>query len=293
VPVAIGIALANLPKPRTRRARSTAEFPPSSILGQVSQSLVRTGGSPSAEFSIEAASVASSARLLLAAFYLAWLTQAYTLQHFHDYVHAPGVLLAAGVIAGLAVSTGAWKFVSLGFLTLSLLFSPVVRAERLACWWSCVTRGSTADIRDRLAMLPGPSWRDLDRVAAYLRSLNLHDKELTCYDNNAIHLYPQLGLRPSTRFGYVAVYLDVFPDQQGTIMKALADSPQRYVVSDLSACGVSPETIRRFCGEGILKEPPPVPRRLRDAFPWSQPITFRAGPFVVHRVERPLGKAAP
>ena len=293
VPLVGGVIVKTLARRKPGQINSTGSLETSSSEIPISESPLKTGRSATPMAISQPRAAGSNARLLLAAFYLGWLTQAYTLQHLHDYVHAPGVLLAVGVIGSLAVSNRVWKFGSLAFLTLCLISSPVLQLERLACWSTCVTSGSTADVRGRLAMLASPSWRDLDRVAAHLRTLHLRDGELTCYDNNAIHLYTALGLRPSTRFGYVAVYLDVFPHQRNAIMKALAGSPQRYIVSDLSACGVSPDTIRRFCPEGVVREPPQIPRRLEGVFPWSQPITFRAGPFLVHRVERPLGRPVP
>ncbi len=262
-------------------------------------------------------------------FYLAWLAQSYFLQHLFDYVHAPGVLLAVAVLAagacgrvrrgGAASESGegagqplppdgsvavtaaassrgvgqiAWRFAVAGFLALALFASPVVRSDRLSCWWACVTRGSTAEVRDRLRVLQLPHWQDLERVADYLRTQRLQDGELTCYSSSLIHLYERVGLGPSTRYAYFETYAVLFADRHRQLLDALASSRQRYVASDLIASGMSTASIQRLCPEGPLDRPPQFPPEFRTIFPWSQPVVFRAGPYLIHRVARPLGRLA-
>jgi hypothetical protein len=265
--------------------------------------------------------------LTFSLFYLAWLVQSYWLQHLFDYVHAPALLLAIVVVAasfarraaeqsapsvdaslrdapprrhgvtGLLsppvrrrIGRFARRLAVAWFAVLVLLTTPVVRPHRLACWRTCVREGSTSEVRDGLKCFSVPSWRDLDRVAEYLRAQGLSDRELTCYHNGLVHLYGILGLRSSTRYVYLEQVVAYFPERHAVFLQALSDSRQRYVVTDLFASGLSPSGIARLCAEGPLARPPRFPSRLRDVYPWSQPAVFRAGPYLVHRVERPLGR---
>jgi hypothetical protein len=263
---------------------------------------------------------------LLSLFYLAWVIQSYWLQHLFDYVHAPALLLAIVVVAASfarraaepsAANAGdslrdaedslhgvtrsfpadhrhvgrfARRCAVAGFAVLVILTTPVVRPHRLACWWTCVTEGSTPQVRDRLKTFSVPSWRDLKLVAAFLREQGIRDGELTCYNSTSVHLYGILGLGPSTRYVYLEQLVTYFPDRHAVFSQALSDSRQRYVVTDLIASGLSPSGIARLCAEGPLAQPPRFPSRLRDVYPWSQPAVFRAGPYLVHRVEPPLGR---
>jgi len=261
----------------------------------------------------------------LSVFYLAWLVQSYWLQHLFDYVHAPAVLLAIDVLGAARVrssldvaavdgghpapddySSGlpttnaplsrwgkSWRRLALaGFIASVLLSTPVIRLGRLSCWSQCVSQGSTAEVRDRLKYFSVPNWRELTRVAEYLRCQRVNDRDVTCYNSSAVHLYGILGLRPSTRFVYLEQLAAYFPERQSLFLRALSDSPQRYVVTDLIASGLSPEGIARLCPEGELVRPPRFPSRLQHVYPWSQPAAFRAGPYLVHRVQPPLGRLA-
>jgi len=256
---------------------------------------------------------------LLSVFYLAWLVQSYLLQHLFDYVHAPALLLAIVLVAASwarrpaaaaaaaddrdsadepATKAGpdstmgrfAWRLSVAAFAILALLTTPVVSLPRLACWPACVTQGSTAEVRDRLKTFSVPSWRDLERVAAFLGDQGVRDEELTCYNSSLVHLYGILGLGPSTRYVYLEQVAIYFPERREAFLQALLDSRQRYVVTDLIASGLTPGGIARLCAEGPLARPPRFPSHLRDVYPWSQPAVFRAGPYLVHRIERPLGR---
>ncbi len=247
-----------------------------------------------------------SASSLLAAFYLGWLAQAYLVQHLFDYVHARGWCSAVGVLAD-AVCAGrvpqaervgepssdhrrsitggwGWPLAVVGFLILAVWVTPAQRIPRLACWWACITHGSTPELRDRLKLIEIPKWQDLERVAGFLRSLNLQDRELTCYNSSLIHLYGLVELRPSTPFACLDSYISRFPERESVFRAALAASPQRYVVSDVIASGVAKGRLDQLCGEGLVTRPPQFPQKLRRVFPWSEPVVFRAGPYLVHRV---------
>ena len=225
---------------------------------------------------------------LLAAFYVAWLIQSYALQHLFDYVHTAEVLLAIAVLAGVPCRRQSWRLIIAGFLAVALVISPAVRFERLARWSQCVLQGPSPELYDRLRLLSMTDWRDLDRVRHYVSGLGLRDRELTCFHNGLVHLYSLTGNRPSTRYVFLESLSVYFPDRHRVLLHALSASPQRYVVSDIRALGakVRGET---FCREGSQAAPVRFPPPLRDAFPWSQPVVFRAGRYLVHRVEGPLG----
>jgi len=118
--------------------------------------------------------------------------------------------------------------------------------------------------------------------------LGSRNGELTCFHNGLVHLYCQLGFRPSTRYVFLESLSVYYPDRHDVFLQALSVSPQRYVVSDLRALGVTMDDVD-FCPEGALATPARFPWPLRRAFPWSQPVVFRAGQYLVHRVEGPLG----
>ena len=146
-------------------------------------------------------------------------------------------------------------------------------------------------MRDRLKTFSVPSWQDLERVAAFLREQGIRDGELTCYNSTAVHLYGILGPGTLDALRVLGTTRDLFSrPARDCSLQALSDSRQRYVVTDLVASGLSPSGIARLCAEGSLARPPRFPSRLRDVYPWSQPAVFRAGPYLVHRVELPLGR---
>lgn len=231
---------------------------------------------------------------LSAAFYAGWLVQAFFLQHLFDYVQAPGVLLALiiCIVAAwhrLFAARRFWILASL-FFCLALAMSPIVRGDRLGCWWTCVTQGSTPEVRDRLRLLTLPDWRDLDRVAGYLRAQRIGDGELVCFNTSTIHLYWELGIRPATRYVYLENCLVFFPERTDQMLAEVAASAPRFIVSDLVAAGV-PRASLDLLSVGFRS-----PSQLAGSaplFPWSQPIVFRAGRYAVHRVEGPLGRPAP
>ena len=82
------------------------------------------------------------------------------------------------------------------------------------------------------------------------------------------------------------------PDDRITkqIAREVAESRQRYVVSDLMR---TTQTMRKAYAPGAdgdpCKLPDWFPVSQRDKFPWNQPIVFRSGRYVVHKIENPLG----
>jgi hypothetical protein len=222
---------------------------------------------------------------LLAAFYLGWWVQAVYFQHPFEYVRAPLLLLGLAVAAG--AQWPAWRArraILAGFLALAAVLHPAAQAPRLGTWLRCLREGSTPQVRDRLALTPWVSWTDLDRVENYLRQQGLGSGDLACFDWKIVTVYGDLGLRPPTRFA-TNEELFWFHSQRPRILRALAASRPRLVVSDVMACGVPACRAAAVGPDGL---PPAFPARLKAYFPWSEPIVFRAGRYAVHRMKGPL-----
>lgn len=227
---------------------------------------------------------------LLAAFYLGWLAQSVSFQHLFDYVHAPGMILAIAVLANRPrAASWKWKLATVAFLFVAAATSPALRPARLSDWWNCVTQGSTPELRDRLSLFDQVEWQNLEKVATFLRSQNLREGELTCYNSTLVYLYPQLGLKPSTRYALLDMVFYCSPSHRRVIYEDVVKSPQRFVVTDIVDSGLSIEQGAEPGREGPLSPPPAYPKFKKSAYPWSLPIVFRAGRYLVHRVEQPVG----
>jgi hypothetical protein len=233
---------------------------------------------------------------LLAAFYLAWLAQGNYLQYGYLYHLALAFLLALAVVAGRRWLPGdsppRWALLT-GFLGLALVRHPLADLGRTALWPRCWQEGSTPDLQNRLALSTEPrrpDWVALDQVAAYLKEHPVGDGELTCYSFGTTPLYLQLDVEPSTRF--VSGIDDIVtgaPHRAKVVRAELAASRQRYVVTDLQflaadlrAAGVPQERAAEWA-EGHHSVLPDFPRAFRTRYPWTEPIVFRAGPYVVHQ----------
>lgn len=249
------------------------------------------------------------ARSLLAALYLGWLMQVVFLQKPFDYVQAPAMLLAFAVLASRGWSVGfpffAW-FAMLGLMWqipgidaaferfnegsryLRIERHPATDPQRMALWPRCLKEGSTPELRDRLGAFThtnwGTNWENLHEVEQYLRTVDdpPGDRELTCWHDSTHPLYLSLGIEPSTRYMHFGT---VFPlrGKLDEIRAEVIRSPQRYVVSDLLR--VTRDPAKAY---GPLEEIPYwLPEAERGRFPWNQPIVFRSGRYVVHRIAVP------
>ncbi len=221
------------------------------------------------------------AKPLFAVFYLSWLVQATFLQHLFDYVHAPGMLLALAVMASappLWRNAQVERVAVAQFLLIALLFSPLLHPRRLICWPACITQGSTPEIKTRLAQSVIRDWQDIERVAKFLESKNLQDGELTCYNTNLVHLYRRLNVRPSTKYIYLRLLMEYFPPYREMIRQTVLESPQRFIVSDLNVTRLPFD--RRVAA---------LADRQPTELPWSYPVVYRAGRFVVHEVTKRKG----
>jgi hypothetical protein len=213
---------------------------------------------------------------------------------YGPYLIAP---LAFGVLAaGALLGAWSWRFtgrtILAGFALLVATFHPVRQGARLELWPRCLREGSTAELKDRLTLYESDSsvhWVHEERVAEFLQSANLKDRELTCCHKATQALYMDLDLQPSTRYVYLGVWISVFPSKREVIRADLALSPQRYAVSDLRGAGLIGHELFEEWPDRRLALPPSFPQSQQQLFPWNEPVVFRSGPYLVHRVSEPMG----
>src|SRR5262249_17253575 len=206
------------------------------------------------------------------------------LQQTFDYVQAPPVLLGVALLLSHwpALTAALPRLVVVGWLLLCVAYCfPGIEATRLELWPQCLREGSTAAVRDRLALHPwGPAWQDLAAVEAYLREQNVQDGELTCFNNRTTPLYLDLGVRPSTRYFFLEMALVIFKSHRGEVKEALAGSRQRFVVYDLRQLPaedqLEPDTPDWWQREGDIP--------FRQYAAWKDRIVFHAGRYVVLRI---------
>lgn len=231
---------------------------------------------------------------LLAALYLGWLFQAHFLQHPFHYAHTPGIILGAALLAMCwPVSLPRRRTANLAFaaaMMAAAVLAPSFDPQRLAWWPACITRGSQPDVKCALHHRNLPNWVELQPVVEYLKRQNLKDGELTAYNVFLVHLYPELGVRPSTRYVFLDVLLQVFHERAELIHEALAKSPQKFVVCSLLENGMRPGDIAAD-GLGVRTTlPNAFPAGHANEFPYCLPLVFRSGQYVVYRVDAPLGE---
>jgi hypothetical protein len=163
-----------------------------------------------------------------------------------------------------------------------------VRSSRLGCWAQCLRHGSSAEMRDSLRLMQFPEWRDLERVAVFLRERGVRDGDVCCFPNSTIHLYEMLGIRPPTRYVYLENLLVFFPDRRELLRATLEAAAPKYAVTDLVAAGVQPETLARVRPGSMLSGQATGEANVARVYPWGFPIVFRAGRYAVHRSQGPI-----
>jgi hypothetical protein len=237
-----------------------------------------------------AASPASLARALLAALYLGWEAQAVLLQHRFDYIHAPGVLLAVALVAAQplpprAVRVG-WVVTAL-FLLIAAFRHPQLQPDHAAVWARCWREGGSPDVRDRLSAWPfrsgGANWVALAQAADYLRT-RAGPGQLTCYHQPAIGIYKEAELTPATRYAYVDVVVFWMPRHRNEILSDLGRSGQRFVLTSVDDARLPPAEIELLPPDGPQPAPYEGLSSRHGNYPWSLPVVFRAGPYLVHQV---------
>jgi hypothetical protein len=225
------------------------------------------------------------------AFYLGWLFQSFAFQHLMDYIHVPAVLLAAITIVGSrdwTIPVPVRRFAVAAFLWVAFFQSHLLQPDVAASWLSCLTQGSTAENRSVLSDANFPNWNEMEPVIDFLKTQNLKDGELTCYNVHTIHIYDRLGIRPSTRYVGLSSLITLFPSRQQQLAEALVTSRQRLIVTELVESGlrVAEATDQ---GDEPNSLPPAFPKIEKPTFPWSHPVVFRSGRYLVHQVLPELG----
>ena len=236
---------------------------------------------------------AQIAGAVLAAMYLATLGHVFFLQHLFDYVHAPAVLLSiviVGVWIGQPKRDQRWRFAALAFGVAACWQSPLMKSSRLQLWWECVTRPNSAKLQDRLAHFSNPRRVHLERIAEFLRSRVTQDAEVGIFNSDLVGLYQRLNLRPPTRFVYLMELLVYFPEQRAEMMAELESSQHRFVVTDLASCGMPLRQSLEVGPDGPNAPPPTYRPALAGQYPWSHPVVFRSGPYLVHEISGQLGR---
>ena len=235
--------------------------------------------------------------VLMALFYLGWLLQSFVFQHLFDYVHPPSHLLAITVIGGYlgnryqnCALTWGWKSGLAFFLMMVVLSFPAFKPQRARLWKTCLTNSSNPQLKSQLALLVQVNWKDLDAVRQYLQSQELSDGQLHCYNSTLVYLYPELSIGPATRFVFFDSVLIFCPNHRKELFEAIDKSQQKYIVTDLIDSGFGEENTLAKSKDPKQITPPSYPVSLKGAYPWSHPVVFRAGRYLVHKVERPLGK---
>ncbi|MFH1302539.1 MAG: hypothetical protein ABIK07_15875 [Planctomycetota bacterium] len=235
--------------------------------------------------------------VLLALFYLGWLMQSFAFQHLFDYVHPPSHLLAITVIGGYLGSrfknrslTWGWKGGMALFLMMVVFSFPAFKPQRAMLWKTCLLNPSDARLKSQLALLVQVDWEDLDAVKQYLQSQNLKDGQLHCYNSTLVYLYPELSVKPATRFVFFDSVLIFCPNHRKELYTAINESSQEFIVTDLIDSGFGRDAALAKSSNPSQIMPPDYPVSLKGAYPWSNPVVFRSGRYLVHQVARPLGK---
>ena len=262
----------------------------------------------------------AAARALLAAVYLAWLAQVVVLQKEFDYAQVPVMLLGMAVVA-----THRWAFgfaYLVWFALMGVLFNftslvpeneyprpgvPALRLEQapftdpaiLKLWPRCWREGGTPELRDKLGQYIdvhcGTNWENLEAVANYLRAVEppLGPRELNCWHDSTHPLYLTFDLEPATRYMHYGTALGIRSEGDWVkkrIAEEVAASPQRYVVSDLLRMTKETDLAYKLqSGDEPHRLPRWFPVSQRGRFPWNQPVVFRSGRYLVHRVVNPVG----
>lgn len=238
---------------------------------------------------------AEFARVLLSAVYLVWMLQAHFLQHLFDYVHVPSVFLAIFLTVAHAPTYRVLRSpVLLGLiLSLACWTSPLARTNKMKLWTAAVRSELTAAQTDQLAHFDNPNWEDLEKVEQYLAHQDVNGKDVLMYNSDVVTLYWNLNLQSPTPYVYMYELLNYFPERQVEFQNSMTSGSQKFIVTDLVSCGMSIPLAEEVDAQGPLA-PPPVYRRYNlKSYPWTEPVVFRSGRYLVHKVRLKTQYALP
>ena len=131
---------------------------------------------------------------------------------------------------------------------------------------------------------------DLEAVEDFLRAQQPEDGEVLSFDWRTSRIYLDLDLKPPHPHMTPSDLLAMWPRRYPSVLDELAKTRQKFVVFDLKAVPV-PEA--EDPASRTLTLPHSFPDKLRGDFPWSLPIVFRRGRYIVHRVLGPCGWLTP
>lgn len=227
---------------------------------------------------------------LTASTYAGWMFQAFGFQHLFDYVHAPAILLAILLVSlwSLAYPRRTVRALSLAFTLLAMWWSPLLQPKRIGLWSVCLRGPITPLVRDRLSHFRNPNRRDLEQIEEYLRQQNVSGKDVCFYNSDFVGMYRKMGLMPPTRYVYFYETVRFLPSHQQAILQDLQAAPHRYVVTDVLTAGIRPERMDWLGPNGRLADAHAQPRHWTTGYPWSYPAVFRAGTYLVHRIDGPV-----
>jgi hypothetical protein len=228
---------------------------------------------------------------VLAAIYVTWLIHSFFLQHLFDYVHVPAVILGFVLIvlhAASSENSKRYQVLAALFACLVVSTNSMLTKQRLQLWKSSITSSSSAELKDRFAHFDNPRRQDLEKVAEFLRSQNVKEREVCCFNSDCVSIYWDMNLLPATRFTYLYELMNYHPTRQPDFQAALEAQPHRFLVIDLVSCGMPYQDAIAIDPRDPLT-PPKYPSR-KNVYPWSHPIVFRAGTYLVQEVQTPIGK---
>jgi hypothetical protein len=244
----------------------------------------------------------------LAGLYFGWFLQAFVLQRPFPYVHVPEIFLGLAVVARwctVGVPVLAWflVLVPLGYwpdfaqATAGNDFfdrHPLTGQKIYDAWPRYLEEGSSPALRDQLGQYNsahcGTQWIDLERIADFLRTADLHDGDLICWHDGTHPLYLMLDLKPGVRYMHMGTAW-AFESKRSAIAEEVRNKHARYVVSDLRLLTTDMNKALAYGDSGKwYRLPAWVPQSQRDLFPWNQRIVFRSGRYIVHEMQQPLGR---
>jgi hypothetical protein len=129
----------------------------------------------------------------------------------------------------------------------------------------------------------------LHTVGNYLRTLDVKDGELICWHDSTHPLYIDLDIQPGIRFIHVITNLRV-KNNIPAIRAEVFRSPAKYIVSDLVAVAHMQPIDTNYSAGPTNTLPDDLPNALHDCYPWNQPVIYRVGRYLVHRVDTPRGE---
>lgn len=227
---------------------------------------------------------------LLSASYLLWFYQANFIQYQAAYHQVPPVMLGLVLFLGTARRSTFrffWASTLVSFCVWAAVEHPLTHLPRLSLWTTCWKEGATPRLWDELGLLSyssvSPNHVELEMVAEFLRDQGVRDRELTCFSVSTLSLCKKLDIKPSTRFLLLHTILIAFSRHREVIVREVDSSPQRYFVWDVRSRGIPPAQER----EEVM-----LPAAIGDVYPFfREPVVFRSGRFVVHRIRPPEERA--